>query len=189
MTETAKRQFIHEETIDFGSIGAGATADVLVNVGVPNVLAAFVNPPDGIEADLVLTAFAVSPRNEVQNLTNDGTGGTFTLTFGGEETLDIPFDASAAVLEDRLERLSTIGGVAVTLNGAQDWDIEFQSPGFEDVALLTADDTNMTGQLTGSVVTEVTKGRTNDTVIVRCANVSSGAIDPASQDFKVICLY
>ena len=77
----------------------------------------------------------------------------------------------------------------MTLNGAQDWDIEFHNPGSQDNPALVADDTNMTGQLTGSTVTEVTKGRAPGTVLVRCANVSGGAIDPASQDFQIVCWY
>ncbi len=148
---TGKRQHIHTETIDFGSIAAQSTAEAVVQVGV-DLLAAAVNPPDGFEADLVVNAYAVPARNEVQNLTNDGTGGTFNLDFDGEVTAEIAFDASAADLEAALEALSNIGGVNVTLNAAQDWDIEFQSPGFEDVSLLVADDTNMTGQITGSTV-------------------------------------
>lgn len=184
---TGKREFIHVETVDFGSIAAGATADVVVEVPIPHVLAATVNPPEGFEAGLVASAFTVPARNEVQNLTNDGTGGTFNLTFESVATAEIPYNATAAQLELALEDISTIGDVAVTLNGAQDWDIEFLNPGAADVGALVADDTNMTGELTGSVVTEATKGRAHGTVILRVANVTGGAIDPASQDFQIVC--
>lgn len=189
MVETAKRVFVKSETLDFGSIGAGATAELVVETGLPNVVAADVNPPDGFEADLMANAYAVPARNEVQNLTNDGTGGTFNLTYDGQQTAEIAFDASAAVLESALEALSNVVDVVVTLNGAQDWDIEFLNPGPQDNPILVADDGNMTGQITGSTVTETTKGRAVGTVLVRVANVSGGAIDPASQDFQIICHY
>lgn len=185
---TGKRQHIFAATIDFGSIAANTTAEAVVQVQV-DVLAAVVNPPDGFEADLSLTAYAVPERNEVQNVTNDATGGTFTLTFDGEETGDIAFDATAAVLEAALEALASINAVDVTLLGGSDWDVEFQNPGFEDVAAITFDDTNLTGDIVGTVVTEDTKGRAKDTVIVRCANVSTGSIDPAEQVYNVVCWF
>ena len=185
---TGKRQHIHAATIDFGSITGGTTAEAVVQVGV-NVLAAVVNPPDGFEAGVVLNAYAVPERNEVQNVTNDGTGGTFTLTFDTVETGDIGYDATAAEVEAALEALSNITAVSVVKNGASDWDVEFQNPGFEDVSILVADDTNMTGQLTGSVVSEVAKGRAKDTVIVRAANVTGSPINPDEQIFNIICWY
>lgn len=189
MPDTGKREFIKTETIDFGSIATQTTAEAVVETGLTHVLAAAVNPPDGFEADLVVSAYAVPARNEVQNLTNDGTGGTFNLTFDGQVTAEIAFDATAAALESALEALSNIEDVVVTLNGAQDWDIEFLNPGISDVPALVPDDTNMTGQITGSVVTETTKGRAPGTVLVRAANISGGPIDPASQDFNIVCWY
>lgn len=189
MVETAKRVFVKTETLDFGSVGAGATAELVVETGLPNLVAADVNPPDGFEADLMVNAYAVPARNEVQNLTNDATGGTFNLTYDGEQTAEIAYDASAAVLETALEALSNIVDVVVTLNGAQDWDIEFLNPGPQDNPALVADDTNLTGEIVGSAVTEPTKGRAPGTAIVRVANVSGGGIDPAEQDFQVICHY
>lgn len=184
---TGKRELIHVETVDFGSIAANTSSEVVVEVPVPHVLAAVVNPPEGFESGLMATAFAVPARNEVQNLTNDGTGGTFNLTFNAAQTAEIPYNATAAQLELALEDLATIGDVVVTLNGAQDWDIEFLNPGISDVGALVADDTLMTGEITGSVVTESTKGRAPGTVILRVANVTAAPIDPASQDFQIVC--
>ena len=186
---TQKREHIHVASIDFGSIAANATAEAVVQVNLPLVLAAAVNPPDGFEAGLMVSAHAVDPRNEVQNVTNDGTGGTFNLTFGGAQSAEIAYNASAAVLEAALEEMASIVDVTVTLNGAQDWDVEFLNPGIQDLADMVEDDTNMTGQITGTVVSEVTKGRSPGTVLVRCANVTVGAIDPADQDFNVVCWY
>lgn len=183
---TGKRQHIFAAQIDFGSIAANTSADVVVQVGV-DVLAAVVNPPDGFEADLALNAFAVPARNEVVNIDNDATGGDFTLTFGGEETVDIAFDASAAAVETALEALSTINAVSVVENATSDWAVEFQNPGFEDVGAVTEDDTGLTGEITGTTIAVTLTGRAKDTVIVRCSNVSTGSIDPADQEYSIVC--
>ena len=60
-------------------------------------------------------------------------GGKFSLSYGGEQTTDIDFDASAAVVEAALENLSTLitHGVTVVLhagpgsNGERTWHITF----------------------------------------------------------------
>lgn len=68
--------------------------------------------------------------NEVQRVTVDATGGDFTITFEGQTTSAIAFDADAATVELALEALSNIaegeatcagtlaGGMAVTFSGA-----------------------------------------------------------------------
>lgn len=48
-------------------------------------------------------------NNEVQTLTIDATGGTFTGTYGGQTTAAVAYNATAAVLKAALEALSTIG--------------------------------------------------------------------------------
>lgn len=69
-------------------------------------------------------------------------GGAFTLTFDGQTTGDIPYDADAATLMAALEALSNIGpgDVDVVLNGASDWTVEFQGAyASTDVPLLVGD--------------------------------------------------
>ena len=180
---TAKREYIHTATIDFGSISAGATAEVVVETGLHNLLACAVNPSDGLlDAGLMVAAYAVPPRNEVQNVTTDGTGGSFTLTLDAVESGAIGFDATA---EEVALAFDGVANVSVVKNGASDWDIEFLS--FGEQSALVPDDTLLTGETTGTVATEVTKGRARGTAIVRCANVSAAPIDPASQDFQLVC--
>jgi len=69
--------------------------------------------PGGIDyaAGKVLGARTGSATNEVQTITISGTpdGGTFTLTFYGQTTSAIAYNASAATVEATLEALSTIG--------------------------------------------------------------------------------
>ena len=45
--DTGKREFVHTETLDFGSIGAQSTAELVVETNLPQVIAAAVNVPDG----------------------------------------------------------------------------------------------------------------------------------------------
>lgn len=57
--------------------------------------------------------------NEGQSLSISGspTGGFFTLTFGSDTTVDIPYNASAATVQAALEGLASIGEDNVTCTG------------------------------------------------------------------------
>ena len=96
---------------------------------------------------------------EIQSITNDGTGGTFTLTFEGQETGTIVFDAAASVIKTALELLSTITLVNVT-GGDLPTDVlvEFVTPGPSNVPLMVADDALLTGETIGSVIVQVQPG-------------------------------
>lgn len=48
-------------------------------------------------------------NNEVQTLTIDATGGTFTATYGGQTTAATAYNASGAALQTNLDALSSIG--------------------------------------------------------------------------------
>ncbi len=48
---------------------------------------------------------------------NSATGGTFTLTFNGQTTAPIPFDATAAQTQAALEALSNIGDQDINVTG------------------------------------------------------------------------
>lgn len=65
-------------------------------------------------------------NNEVQTvaITGDPTGGTFTLTFGGDTTANIDFDATAAELQAALEALDTIETSNVSVTKARSiWNL------------------------------------------------------------------
>ena len=70
----------------------------------------FVNPTS-CETDKVrLEARSYSPPGELQSLEVAGaTGGTYTLTFGGQTTAPIPFNAVDTAVESALQALSSIG--------------------------------------------------------------------------------
>lgn len=123
--------------------------------------------PFTVAANAVLTR---TVANEVQTLTVSGspTGGTFTLSFGGQTTAPIPFNANAAALRTALESLSTIGAgnVNVTISGGLGRlpggtaTITFQGQlAGQDVALLTADTSGLTGGTNPAIsIVETTKG-------------------------------
>lgn len=88
--------------------------------------------------------------NEKQTITlgNSPTAGTFTLTYDGQTTGNIAYDASAATVDAALEALSNIGSGDVTVTGSDGgpWTVEFTGALAEtDVDLMTADASNLVG--------------------------------------------
>jgi hypothetical protein len=104
------------------------------------------------------------PTNEVTTVTVTGapTGGTFTLTWGGQTTSDIAYNATAATVQAALEALSNIapGDVTVTGNAGGPYTLTWGGENLgDDVAAPTADGTDLTGGTTPSVtVTTTTAG-------------------------------
>lgn len=90
-----------------------------------------------------------SATDEVQTVTlADATGGTFTLTFSGQTTSAIAYDATASAVNSALVALSNIGAgdVAVGRNGSV-YTISFIGALADtNVAQLTADDSSLTGE-------------------------------------------
>jgi hypothetical protein len=95
---------------------------------------------------------------EVQTVTHDAFGGTFTLTLGSDTTSAIAFDAVAATLKTRIEAdFSTVTTVNVT-GSTGDWDVAFDDDA-GDIALMTADGASL---VTSSVtLAESVKGVAN----------------------------
>lgn len=101
--------------------------------------------------------------NEVQTIEIDDTvnGGTFTLSFGGQTTSALAYNASAAVVEDALEALSTIGAGNISVTGASPkWTATFAGDlAGTDVALMTGDGALLTGgDLTDVDIVETVTG-------------------------------
>jgi hypothetical protein len=98
--------------------------------------------------------------NEVQTATITGapTGGTFTLTYSGQTTTAIPYNATAAAVQSALEALSNINPGDVTVTGATGgpYTITFGGQYLGDnVASITA-----TASLTGGSTPGVTMATT-----------------------------
>lgn len=90
-----------------------------------------------------------TPLNEVQTVTIEGapTGGTFTLTFGGETTAPLPVDASAIELRNAFIALPISSGSNLDFSGPRGgpYRVEFEgSLGDSDQPLLTGDGSGLT---------------------------------------------
>ena len=83
--------------------------------------------------------------DDVQEVFNDATGGTFTLTYDGQTTAAIAYNASAATVETDIESLSNVTAATVTGTGvvATPWVIRFVTDSGQNI--MTAGDGSLTG--------------------------------------------
>ncbi len=99
---------------------------------------------------------------EVQTLTLTGaTGGTFTLTFDGETTSTIAYNASAATVQTALRALSNLdtADVAVTGSNGGPYTITFGGAYVNmDVEAIVPDGTSLTGTTPTAVIVTTTPG-------------------------------
>lgn len=179
MPESSKRQILHTASLDFDLVSAQDQVEKTVAISGVNVGdIAYVSAPN-LDSGLVATAYVsdvheVTVRvtnvtvadidsgatHEVQNITHDHTGGTFTISFNGEgPTGNIAYNDDGSGIKTALELFTGITTVTVTENGTGDWDIEFDDPGLGDLPLMTVNGAGLTGG-TEILVTEVTKGVT-----------------------------
>lgn len=112
-----------------------------------------------------LEAGLTMPGNEVQQVAVNATAGTYTLTYVGQTTTPIAFNATAAVVLAALEALSNIpaGALRVTqtvsASPAFTYLIEFGgSLGETNVAQMTSTATSLTGGTASAAVTSPTGG-------------------------------
>src|SRR5260221_1044478 len=111
-------------------------------------------------------------QNEVQTLTITGgpTGGTFTLTFGGNTTETINWNDNAATAQTRLQALASIGAGNCTVTGgpgpSTPFVVEFTNTlGPANQALITLSNNLLTGGTTPSVsIVETFSGSTYATI-------------------------
>lgn len=98
----------------------------------------FANTIYGGENILKNASFEDGLLPEVQAIGHNFTGGTFTLTFDGQTTVAINWNASSTTVEEALENLSNITDVDVTGGGeyTDPWRIEFINPLETDVVQL-----------------------------------------------------
>lgn len=96
-----------------------------------------------------------SGTDEVQTIEidDDVSGGNFTLTYGGQTTGSIAYNASAAVVKAALEALSTLGLGTVTVTGSSPkWTVTFSgSLASTDVSMISGTNVDMTGGDTTTV--------------------------------------
>lgn len=95
------------------------------------------------ETSVALTAGV----NELQLVSSDGTGGTFTLTYSAQTTGALAWNITAAAMQTALEGLSNIvPGEVLVSGGTGAWYVEFTGPkGSMDQPEMTVTDTSLTG--------------------------------------------
>lgn len=164
-------------------VNVQAALEGLASLGAGNIAVAGTSLLDGpitltFQGDLAGTdvplASGEGGTSEVQNVAIDETtmGGTFTLTFGGQTTIAIAFNASAADVQSALEALSTIGADNVEVTGGpgpgSSWSVTFRGElAALPMSLLTGDGSSLTGGATTDVtVTETTAGEVKTITVV-----------------------
>ncbi len=123
-----------------------------------------------------------SGTDEVQDIEidDDVSGGTFTLTFGGQETGTIAYNAVAATVQAALQALSTVGlGNVVITQASPVWRATFGGDlASSNVGVISGDGSSLTGGDTTTVaIAETTPGvdNTNEIqTITQAATVSGG---------------
>lgn len=103
--------------------------------------------------------------NEVETLTVTGgpTGGTFTITFSGQTTAAIAFNATAAAVQTALEGLSNVnpGDIVVTGNAGGPWTLTFGGQYLgEDVTQVTTTESFTGGTSPDITIATTTAGGT-----------------------------
>lgn len=95
------------------------------------------------KTDVELMVGAGYGVNEVQNVTVTGAaaGDTIVLTYDGQSSASLAYDATSAQIEDALEVLSNVGPGNVSVeDGATGWDVEFIGDlALTDVAAITGE--------------------------------------------------
>jgi hypothetical protein len=117
------------------------------------------------DSDTTFVITAVNSNEQQLVTVTAATGGNFTLTFDGETTNNLLYDATAQDVEDALVADCAnivVGDVVVTGAAGGPWTVEFQG-NYEDtdVALMTANDVDLTGTTPTVDATLVNEGGTS----------------------------
>lgn len=125
--------------------------------GKPVTITTSTNNVSGYDVIVTEAVKGVTGKNEIQKVSLPAStdGGTFTLTWNGQTTGTIAWNASAATLQTALENLSNIApGDVIVLKGGLIWTVEFAATyAQQDVALMTGSGSGLTG--TGEVTVSV----------------------------------
>ena len=129
------------------------------------------------------------PQNEIQEVSVDATGGSFSIrfffgNFNNEVTASQAFDASAAALQSALEALGSLdpGDVSVSGPAGGPWSIEFTGKQADaDIAEVEVVNSTLSGPGTSTVAT-VQDGANFEVCVVAdgdaCRNAPAGQMTP-----------
>lgn len=132
----------------------------------------------------VHTTTGVLPINAVQSITVTGTAGTFTLTYGGQTSSPIAYNASAATVQTALQAVSTVGANNAVVTGSPGgpFTVTFQNTlGGQSIANLVA-----TGAptLTPTLTQTLAQAGINQST-VKVTNPNTGAPYVVGTDYTV----
>lgn len=158
--------------------GSGLEADVIAPATHKPSFGMF----DPVAGDLFYlrphTTGSATGQNEKQLVKFSGsspTGGTFRLTFRGQQTAAIDYNASNATVKTELEALSTIDGVTVTTPTGGGWLVEFTDPGTESLPLMVLSANSLTGGTVSISVSQNSQAGVNEIQkITLGSNVNGG---------------
>jgi len=130
---------------------------------------------DGNGSVETITEGSASGVAEVQRVTinNGPTAGTFTLSFEGQTTGAIAFDAAAGTVETALEALSNITAVAVTGNAGGPYTVTFSNPS-GDVGEMTGSGASLTGSRVDIATTQSSSAAVNEVQLVTVDPTAEG---------------
>lgn len=127
-----------------------------------------------LDADSGVTANTLGPRNEVQTVTVDASGGTWQAVRGGATSAAIAYNATAATVQAALEAMDTVavGEIVVTggvgaAGGGTPYTLTYSGTQSDatDVAAITTVATALTGGAGTAVVATPTPGRAGTNTI------------------------
>jgi hypothetical protein len=172
---------------------AGTVEDVLEalpNIGVGNVaVSGDAGGPYTVEfqgtlakTDMSLMIGTDGGINEKQTVAIDDatSSGTFTLTYSGQTTAAIAYNATAAAVQTALEDLSNIAVGDVEVTGGSgpsvDWVVEFKGAlALMNVDAMTGDGSLLVGGSTTVTITETQKGDAGFTITITKTDASAGS--------------
>ncbi len=159
------------------SAEGGATSESLAAV----VSTSFIQTQEAQNSKIKVDGYPSGTAAELQTLTPDAapTGGHYHLSYGGQTTGEIAYNANAATIQAALEALSTVTAGDITVgggaNGLADGNLTFTFlTAAGDVGMIAIDGSALTGPTTSLAISETTKG--NDGWISNNSNIITDAM-------------
>ena len=149
------------DILDISVSTAGGTPGVLSGFAASDFILSQAAQNSEIKVDGYPAGGAIS-EVQMASPSKSPSGGTYTLTYEGQTTAAIEFDASPAVIQAALELLFTVATDDITVDGGvkgiDDGDVTFTfRDTLGDVSMIEIDDSNLSPALTVTI-TETTKG-------------------------------
>lgn len=157
----------------------GGPTDHLLQSFLPN---SFKQTQDAQNSQIKINGYTPSQVSEKQVLSTNAaaTGGTFTLSYKGQTTDPIAYNADFTTIQTALKKLSTIGDMVIKVDGntldSGPANMTFTFPGSEgNAALISINSSDLQGTDHNETIVETVKGN-NSQWVSRNGNVISDAL-------------